>query len=159
MKTTSYANPQRLADVMSLIQVLALKDKDSIRSEIGLLIDLGRNPKSAYDWTQIAKEHPEFFRFDERITKDPDPLTISLIARVVSAKGSDDKRDALPDGFVAKLLDIAVTLHDRERARIDRWKPWLISILVAAIIAASGIYTASLKPPPTPPPCQPAPTH
>lgn len=159
MKPTSYANSKRLADVMSLIQVLALKDKHTVRSENGLLVDLQRQPNSAHDWTQIAKEHPEFFRLDQKIIKKPDDHTISLLARVITAKGSDDKREALPDEFVAKLLEIAVNLHDRERARIDRWKPWLISILVAVIIGLSGIATASLKvPPPSPCPQAPA-TH
>lgn len=159
MKYTSYANPERLADVMSLIQVLALKDSDSVRSENGLLLDLGRSPKSAYDWSQIAKEHPEFFRFQEWAKQDRERLSISLLARVVTAKGSEDKREVLPDDFVAKLLEIAVNLHDRERARIDRWKPWLISIVVAVIIGLSGIATAWLKSPPPSQPCPPVATH
>jgi hypothetical protein len=84
---------------------------------------------------------------------------MSLLARVVTAKGSDDKREALPDEFVAKLLEIAVNLHDRERARIDRWKLWLISIVVAVIIGLSGIATAWLKTPPSSQPCPPVATR
>jgi len=136
---------------MSLIQVLALKDKDAVRSEHGLLVDLGRQPNSALDWPQVAKEHPEFFRFSEWVSPGPDKPSISLLARVITAKGPDDKREALPNDFVAKLLEVAVNLHDRERARIDKWKPWLISILVAIIIGLSGIATAWLQIRPSPP--------
>jgi hypothetical protein len=158
MKPTSYANPKRLADVMALIQVLALKDKDSIRSVDGLLIDLGKQPDSGLDWTQIAEEHPEFFRVLRFTVRDNSKLSISLLARVITAKGTDGKREPLPDEFVAKLLEIAVNLHDRERARMDKWKPWLISILVALIIGLSGIVTASIKAPPSSPCTQVPPT-
>jgi|ERR1700674_1679427 len=158
MKYTSYANPQRLADIMCLIQVLALGDVDKDYGEHAPLHALGRQPTSGYDWKEIASAHPEFFLVDKKRVDKADHFTISLIARVIAAKRSD-KHEALPSEFVAKMLEIAVNLHDRERARIDKWKPWLISILVAVIIGLSGIATASIKAP-TPSPCaQATPTH
>jgi hypothetical protein len=107
--------------------------------------DLQRSPGSASSWTQIAEEHPEFFRLREKDKGIEDAHTISLIARAVAEKGPDDKRDALPSDVVTKLLEIAVSLHDRERARIDRWKPWLISLGAAAILGLFSLLSALLK--------------
>ena len=56
-----YATPERLSDVMALIQVLAL-DKDAHRSESGLKGELQVLPRSAPTWTEVAQGHPEFFR-------------------------------------------------------------------------------------------------
>jgi len=46
MKSTSYSDPKRLADVMALIQVLAQAVKDTIRTETGLTEALKGKPKS-----------------------------------------------------------------------------------------------------------------
>jgi hypothetical protein len=56
-----YLNPNRLADVLALIQVLAL-DEHVHRSEDGLQSELQGQPKSGRSWTEIARSHPEFFR-------------------------------------------------------------------------------------------------
>jgi hypothetical protein len=52
-----YARPERLADVMALIQVLALA-RYSHRSESGIRTDLQGPPRSAASWEGLAKDHP-----------------------------------------------------------------------------------------------------
>lgn len=145
MKKVNYDNPERLADVMALIQVLALAE-DTKRSENGLNKDLQRSAKSGETWTQVAEGHPEFFRVrPENVgNTGPEAHRVSLIARAVVPKGDEDHRDPLPSDLVSKLLDIAISLHDRERARRDQWKSWL-PVAVAIILGLSGIAAALLK--------------
>ena len=136
MSQSEYHNPERLADVMALIQVLSLA-KGTKRSEQGLHDDLQRTPLSAGEWTQIAQEHPEFFRLRAEDAGDPKAHRISLIARAVMPKPDDEKRDPLPSDLVGKLLDIAISLHDRETARKDKWK----SLLPIAVAIVAGLFT------------------
>ena len=73
-----YLNPSRLADVLALIQVLALAEK-VYRGDDGLEEELGQ-PKSARSWSEVARAHPEFFRVHPQVehqVKHP----VSLIAR------------------------------------------------------------------------------
>lgn len=81
-----YADSNRLADVMALIQVLAL-DKHAHRSEEGLKDELQGDPKSAKNWSEIADQHPEFFRVRESGTH-----RVSLVARHVLPKNDDGTR-------------------------------------------------------------------
>ncbi len=59
-KRTKYLIDERLEDVLALIQVLAL-DKDSHRSEEGLKSELPARPNSSESWSELAKEHQDFF--------------------------------------------------------------------------------------------------
>lgn len=61
---SSYLTPRRLADVMTLIQVLAF-DPSARRSSHGLEEQLSRAPLSAETWAELARLHPEFFRILE----------------------------------------------------------------------------------------------
>ena len=81
-----YTKPGRLSDVMALIQVLAL-DKSAHRSEQGLQQELQGLPRSASSWTQVAKEHPEFFRVAPEGTH-----IVSLIARHVLPRDENNQR-------------------------------------------------------------------
>src|SRR5262249_55404212 len=75
-----YLNPSSLADVLGLIQVLALHEH-VYRSEHGLQEELQGQPKSAREWSDIARAHPEFFR-----VRPEGNYTVSLIARHVLPK-------------------------------------------------------------------------
>jgi hypothetical protein len=59
-----YLIPDRLADVICLIVVLSV-DKHSFRTESRVEEILRDNPKSAATWLVLAKDHPEFFRFNK----------------------------------------------------------------------------------------------
>ena len=143
MKQVDYHNPDRLADVMALIQVLALAP-GTRRTEGGLRNDLQRAPYSGDSWTDFAAQHPEFFRVrDEDTGPEHYGYRVSLIARAVMPKRGE-YRDPLPVDMVSKLLDIAMSLHDRERARRDQWKS-LLPIVVAIIVGLATIAAALLK--------------
>lgn len=127
-KKNFYLKTNRLADVLALIQVLAL-DKDSHRSESGLKTEFKVNPKSAESWKEVAEEHPEFFRVSEENT-----YNISLISRHVTPK-TDNIRN-LPEGFLGKLMETAIELHDKQLKRFEQWKIWTPII---AVILSGGI--------------------
>src|SRR6266568_6340760 len=111
---TRYLVPGRLADVLALIQVLAL-DEHSHRSEDGLRRELQGIPQSAETWAPVAQSHPEFFRF-----RPEGEHRISLVARHVLPKNEAGLR-ALPPEFAGRLLDAAIDLHDRQVKLAERW--------------------------------------
>ena len=86
-----YLNPSRLADVLGLIQVLALDD-NTHRSEEGLRSELQGSPKSGASWTEIARAHPEFFR-----VRPEGEHVVSLIARHVLPKNELGVRQLTSD--------------------------------------------------------------
>lgn len=146
MAPQKYAKPDRLADVLALIQVLAL-DPYAHRSESGIKDDLQGQPRSALNWRELAQEHPEFFRVG-----NDEKLNISLVARHV-VPGEDGRK--LEIGFIGKLIETAIELHDREMTRREKAKhivPIVVaiiaaaaSIVVAIIVAAAAIVAALLK--------------
>lgn len=128
-KKKNYLIEGRLADVLALIQVLGL-DKRGHRGEVGLNQELQGIPRSATSWTQIAIEHPEFFRVDQTTEHG-----LSLIARHVTEPNQNGIRELSFD-VIKKLIEIAIELHDRQKERADRWKTFLpiLAIIIAGII-------------------------
>src|SRR5829696_7520127 len=113
-----YAEPQQLADVMALIQVLALA-KTTHPTEEEIRDGVQRGPLSGDDWKSFAEEHPEFFRVNPDQEKKK---VVSLIARHAQQKRSDDDgREPLDPDFVDSLLRAAVEMHDRQVRRSERW--------------------------------------
>ena len=133
-----YADSSRLADVMALIQVLAL-DKHSHRSEDGLREELQGNPRSAGNWREIAEQHPEFFRVRETGTHQ-----VSLVARHVLPKNKEGTRE-LPSDFVGKLLQAAIEIHDRQLDRAQHWKSYvpIVVAITAGLFTIFGIFLKS----------------
>ncbi len=125
-----YTNPNRLADVMALLQVLALHSYRH-RSDKGLTDTMQGSPYSASTWKEIAQQHPEFFRVD-----DAEKLGISLVARHVLPKNEKGQRE-LPPNFISILLQTAINLHDRQITRTNQWRAY-IPIVVAI---AAGVFT------------------
>ena len=132
-----YADANRLADVMALIQVLAL-DEHAHRSEDGLKDELLGNPKSADTWTGIAAQHPEFFR-----VRDAGTHRVSLVARHVLPRNEDGTRE-LPSDFVGKLLQAAMELHDRQLNIAQYWKAY-VPIVVAITAGMFTVFGLVLK--------------
>ncbi len=81
-----YLKKDRLANVLALIQVLALDEKAK-RSEDGLQKELQGQPRSSDSWRQVGKEHPEFFRVHDEVD-----APISLVARYVTPNIGEDFR-------------------------------------------------------------------
>ena|ERR1700730_11702201 len=118
---SKYLKKDRLADVLALIQVLALDEKPH-RSEKGLEDELQGAPRSAKSWKDLGKEHPEFFRV--RVDKK---CPVSLVARHVTPE-SEEQRN-LDNGFIQTLLGIVVDMHDREANRHDHAFRILLAVL------------------------------
>lgn len=131
MKPTRYKDPNRLADVMALIQVLA-QGPSAIRTEPGLTQQLRGKPTSeATSWTNLAESHREFFRV--RPAEDGNSeIDVALIWRHALPRGEAGDRDPLSPESTAKLLDIAVSLHDREITRSQRFA-YLVPIAVVIL--------------------------
>jgi hypothetical protein len=135
-KETRYLRDGRLADVIALLQVLAL-DPHTHRSEEGLIKDLTGVPKSAESWVDLASEHPEFFR-----VRRGETVRMSLVARHVIPEDSTGVRH-LPGDFAGQLIEAAINLHDRQIRRDERWT-YLVPVwvaLVAGIFMLISIYT------------------
>jgi hypothetical protein len=137
----AYAKPERLADVMALIQVLALA-KTTHPTEDELWDGVQRDPRSGADWKSVAGAHPEFFR----VNPDPEKKkAVSLIARHAQQKRSDDDgREPLDPAFVDSLLRAAVEMHDRQVRRRDRWT-YLLPLWVALSLGILSLIGVILR--------------
>ena len=137
-KSLPYTKPDRLADVLALIQVLSL-DRHAHRSEDGLVEELQGVPKSDESWTTVAGEHPEFFRVRAEGTN-----RVSLVARHVLPKGEDGTRELTPE-LVGKLLQAALEIHDRQLERAYHWKAYIpiVVVLTAGVFTIFGIFLKS----------------
>jgi hypothetical protein len=116
MSVRPYTKPGRLANVLALIQVLALDDYTH-RTEAGLTKELQGPPASSVSWTALAAEHPEFFRVAKE-AKDP----LSLIARHVVTRDDSTGIKVLPPDLVYPLLQTAIDMHDRQINDAEKWK-------------------------------------
>ncbi|HET6841145.1 MAG TPA: hypothetical protein VFK06_05580 [Candidatus Angelobacter sp.] len=136
-----YTKDGRLADILALIQVLAL-DTYTYRSEQGLQDkELQGCPVSADSWAEIARQHPEFFRVDEKRNHK-----VSLVARHVLPKEENETdKPPLSKDFVFSLIQIALTLHDREVAAMNRFMPLWTALVGGLIGTGSTILTLLLK--------------
>lgn len=145
-----YRTPERLADVMALVQVLAQAHNRATRSETGLTSELQGKPtsKGADTWIALAQHHSEFFR----VHLDPDDKTprVTLIARHVLANNEEGKRPPLSQEATTTLLNLAISLHDRERARWEAFKAWVLPIAVAIIVGLFGLANVLLNRPACP---------
>lgn len=137
-RPSSYLADGRLADVLALIQVLAL-DEHAHRDDGALLNELQGAPRSAESWSQVAERHPEFFRVASS------EHGVSLIARHVTPR-DDGQRQPLASDYTSKLLELAVELHDRELRRSERWHVWMpvIVALTAGVFTLFGIGLKSI---------------
>lgn len=128
-----YTNPGRLADALALIQVLSL-DEYTHRGESGMTDELQGDPASSESWTELAREHPEFFRvrFDDK--------NISLIARhVMQRDANNNRKPNLPTDMIQKLFQTAIDLHDRQVSSAEWWKS-LVPLWAALI---GGIFATA----------------
>ena len=137
-----YTKTGRLADVLALIQVLAL-DPYARRKETGIARELQGPPDSATNWFGLAKEHRELFR-----VSTGEEAGLSLVARYVLPHAEGQERPPLPSDFVSALLQTAITLHDRQVDAADRRKSFmpLWAALIGGILGTlSTLATLWLK--------------
>jgi len=130
----AYLKKGRLADILALIQVLAL-DKHAHRSENGLVEELQGSPTSASQWREVASDHPEFFRVRQR-----GEHIVSLTARHVLPE-QEGYRPQLPTDFTHKLIQTAIELHDRELKRDQRWD-FVTTAIITGAASMAGTFLA-----------------
>jgi len=132
----SYLKPGRVADVLTLIQVLAY-GPSSRRTDDGLQKELRSGPPTAESWTALGAQHPEFFRVRSDIEK---PM-VSLVARFVqkpeTTPEGEEKHPPLNSDITNTLMNLAVELHDREVRRSQAWHVY-VPIIVAV---TAGVFT------------------
>jgi hypothetical protein len=133
-----YTKPGRLVDVLALIQVLSL-DEYTHRTESRMAEEMQGDPASSGSWTELAREHPEFFRvrFDDK--------NISLIARHVMSRDAAGKKPYLPTDLMEKLFQTAIDLHDRQIAAQQWFRPLVPSLIGGLLVAVPTLVTIWLK--------------
>jgi len=151
MKPTRYADPNRLGEVMALIQVLAL-GRLAIRFETELEEKFWGKPLSAATWAGLAENHREFFRVHPKDAKHPEGKkpegkkpegeegedSIALIWReALQGDLKERTRPPLSSESVAKLLEIAMSLHDREITRKQR----LAYLVPLGAVIIAGLFS------------------
>lgn len=140
MKLNRYDDPNRLGEVMALIQVLAV-GRLAIRDEKKLKEQLWDQPTSkAATWTDLAENHREFFHVHRPDGKHSEG-NISLILRhAIPAESKEElnegRRPPLSSELVTKLIEIAVSLHDREIARKQR----LAYLIPLGVVIIAGLF-------------------
>lgn len=131
-----YTHQHRLSDVIALISVLAT-DEYTFRSVEKLETALRSKPKSVAEWAAIAEDHPEFFRFNGKRT------SIALLIRSYFVEDENKQREPLKVAETQKLIDVAITLHDKELARGQRfgyWFPLIVAFISLAGLVGTTIY-------------------
>ena len=108
-----YTIENRLSDVVRLITVLSI-DKYSFRTIENLEKAIRGLPSSAKTWLEIAEKHPEFFRPNGENT------SIALLIRSYLPTKEDDSREPLTINETQKLIEVAISLHEKEIERFIR---------------------------------------
>lgn len=169
----SYLRRNRLADVLALIQALALHPTQTHRRDENLFQDLGGPPASCESWYQLASYHPEFFRIswpkwnyepvpgipalsDEEVeeldlpVEDNNKWPISLLVRHLSPRKSIVEGDKslriapLSIEEMQPLMKLAIDLHDQQEKQRTKWVA-VTGTLSAALIAAGAAVTLAAK--------------
>lgn len=169
----NYLKPNRLADVLALIQALALHPTQTHRRDENLFQDLGGAPRSCSSWYEVAANHPEFFRVSwprrdyvpvpdlpelsgEEITELDSPVPddnrwpISLLVRHLSPRelevaGDENLRIApLKIEAIQPLLKLAIDMHEQQEKAWTKWVA-VAGTVAAALIAAFAAMTLASK--------------
>ena len=128
-----YRIANRLSDVIRLITVLAI-DKHSFRTIDNLEKAIRGIPSSAKTWLQIAEMHPEFFR------PNGDKTLIALLIRSYLPTQEDDSREPLTIEETQKLIEVAISLHEKEIQR-HQSNSHIFPLIIAVIVLLGGLFT------------------
>ncbi len=133
-----YTLPHRLTDVIRLITVLSL-DKFAFRKLDSIKVALRGDPESLHTWQDIAYAHPEFFRPNG--TED----YIALLMRSYRPENHNNERDPLSIPETQKLIDVAISLHEKEIERMQRNShrvPIIVAIITLLGVTLSAYITS-----------------
>lgn len=150
-------NPARLADLIAALQVMGTYRFASRRLEKWEK-RLGRKPVSAENWLNIFSQHPEFFTIQDnnvslvwRRSKERnyDTFERRLLPRSEAMAMAENEpesdavrlsRPPLDTAEISKLVDIAVSLHEREINHKQERRWWY-----AAVLAVAGLLVSALS--------------
>lgn len=160
----SYRKDGRLADVIALIQVLALHPTETHRRDESIFRELCRKPISCDSWYHLALNHPEFFRVvpwpdddykavpgippirdgenvrTEAVMEKEANWPISLLARHLAVRDkSTNKIGALKITDIQPLLKLALDIHDQQEKQVAKWFT-ILGVISAASIGAFGAF-------------------
>ncbi|MEN3368852.1 MAG: hypothetical protein V7609_995 [Verrucomicrobiota bacterium] len=136
MKPTRYTDPNILGDVMALIQYLAL-GRLAIRPEEKLEVQIGKPTSGAATWADLAESHREFFRVRRRDAEHPEDNIRLIWREALPGDLHEGKRPPLSPESVVKLLEIAVSLYDREMTRKQR----LAYLIPLGAVIIAGLFS------------------
>ena len=122
-----YTKPNRLGEVLWLIQTLALEDKGQRVVET---LQKKKAPVSGDGWEKIAEEHPELFHISKGSGTE-----LSLIAR----RYQDGGTPQLPPEHTAKLIETAIKIYDSQLNH-SRWWIYLMPVVGAFVGAMAAIF-------------------
>jgi len=138
--------PSRLADLIAAIQVMGTY-RYANRRVAKWEGRLGRKPVSAPDWKTLFLQHPEFFTFQdenvslvwrrshERNYDTHEHRTLSRDEAMAMAVNDPEtteiqlSRPPLETTEVAKLIDVAISVHEREINHQQERRWWLTAVL------------------------------
>lgn len=164
MSNAPIRTPQRLADLISAIQVMGTY-KFAVRRVSRWEKRLQRVPLSARSWSEVFKQHPEFFTFVRETPARPDDSAVALIWRRRKERNYDTIRhkelerdeakllhDAEPEidaerlsrlplttEEVSLLVNLALELHERELKHQQQRRWWLTVILGVGGLVATAL--------------------
>ena len=136
-----YSLANRLSDVIRLIYVLSQGDH-AFRSEDAINSSLRGKPLSANTWEDVVISHPEFFR------PTGSGKYFGLLIRTYFVADENEKRPTLSVDQTQKQIDVAISLHDKEIARIQKNShkiPLLVSAIALFGVIISPIITSILN--------------
>lgn len=162
MSNTPYLRPNRLPDVIAAIQSMAMNERSSQSWKQWAEIISGDESKERH-WRIILDDHPELFRrsptnadhyalvWRRALPRRYSRLEGRMLSQVEFESLPADKtkwisRPPVPEAQIETLVDIAITLHERQQEQRRDWRWWitLVSNLVAAVIGAFvGAWSAS----------------
>jgi len=152
------ANPKRLADLIAAIQVLGTYRFASRRLQKWEK-RLGRTPVSADTWEVVFGQHPEFFTAQGELislvwrrsrqrnydTIDRVLLSSNEAAKLKRLEDEDNEkrltRPPLDSTEISKLVDIAISLHEREIKHSQERRWWITAVLAIISFMISLLTT------------------
>ena len=151
-------HPERLADVVAALQFMGpYKFDNNTPSEWEK--GIGGPPKSAKSWSDVFKEHPEFFRiskeklFEEKITlvwrrareRLYDTLNGNKMTQVDLKDWSEEQkkdrlsREPLSTEQTTAMIEIAIKMQTSAIARREELRWW-----VPVVVGVLGIFVGAL---------------
>ena len=121
-----YIKPNRLGDVLWLIQILALHN--TAQRTVDTLQNL-KIPLSANSWDKIGNEHPELFHVSRGTGTE-----VSLVARRYQ-----EGTPQLSPEHTAKLIETAIKIYDSQLIH-SRWWTYLMPVVGSFIGALAAIF-------------------